>query len=70
MFQQNADKLFFVCVTNTQNIIPLFYKKIRSHNPLQKIYPNSPRTCKNKLYENKVKPNWPNLLKSFLSPYT
>ena len=37
MFKQNANKLFFVCVTNSRNIIPLFYKKVTSHEPLQKI---------------------------------
>ena len=63
MFQQNANKLFFVCVTNSRNIIPLFHKKVISHDPLQKVYPNFARTCKNKFYENKIKLNRLNLLK-------
>ena len=37
MFQQNANKLFFICVTNSQNIIPLFHKELVSHDPLQKM---------------------------------
>ena len=53
-----------VCVTNTQNIIPLFHKKVISHDPLQKIHPNLARTCKNK-YENKIKLNCLKLLKKF-----
>ena len=66
MFQQNANnanKVFFVCVTNSRNIIPLFHKKVISHDPLQKIYPNLARTCKNKFHDNKIKLNWLNLLK-------
>ena len=37
MFQQNAENNFFVCITNSRNIIPLFHKKVTSHDPLQKI---------------------------------
>ena len=37
MFQQNANKLFFICVTNSQNIIPLFHKKFISLHPLQEM---------------------------------
>ena len=55
MFQQNANKLLFVCVTNSRNTLPLFHKKVISHDPLQKIYPNLARTCK--FYENKIKLN-------------
>ena len=55
MFQQNAKKLFFVCFTNSQNTLPLFHKKVISHDPLQKIYPNLARTCR--FYENKIKLN-------------
>ena len=47
------------------NIIPLFHKKIISHDLLQKIYPNLARTCKNKFYENKIKFSWLNPLKNF-----
>ena len=36
-----------------------------SHDPLQKIYPNLARKCKNKYYEHKIKLNWLNLLKKF-----
>ena len=43
MFQQNANKLVFVCVTNSGNIIPLFHKKVTFHHPLQKKYPNLAR---------------------------
>ena len=39
----------------SQNIIPLFHKKVISHDPLQQTYPNLGRTCKNKFYENKIK---------------
>ena len=60
MFQQNANKWFFVCVTNSRNIIFLFHKKVISHDLLQKIYPNLARTCINKFYENKKKLNWLN----------
>ena len=60
---QNANKCFFACVTNSRNIIPLFHKKVITHDPLQKIYPNLGRTCKNKFYENKIKLNWFNQLK-------
>ena len=52
MFQQNANKSFFVCVINTHNIIALFHKKFISHDPPQRIYPNLARTCKNQFYEN------------------
>ena len=52
---------WWLCVTNSRNIIPLFHKKV----PLQKIYPNLARRCKNKFYENKIKLNWLNLLKFF-----
>ena len=69
MFQQNANKLFFVCVTNSRNIIPLFHKKVIYHDSLQNIYPSLARTCKNKFYENKIKFNWLNLLKNFLLRY-
>ena len=37
MFQQNENRLFFVCVTNSGNIIPLLHKKAISHDPLQKF---------------------------------
>ena len=36
MFQQNSNRWFFVCVTNSQNNIPLFHKRFISHDPLQK----------------------------------
>ena len=66
MFQQNANKCFFVCVTNSGSIIPLFHKNVISHDPLQKICSNLARpTCKNKLYENKIKLNWLNLFNFF-----
>ena len=69
MFQQNANKEFFVGVTNSRNIIPPFQKKVISHDPLQKNYPNLARTCKNKFYENEINLNWINLLKINLSRY-
>ena len=65
MFQQNAIKWFFVCVTDFGNIKPLFHEAITSHDPLQKIYPNLARTCKNKFYDNIIKVNWLNLSKNF-----
>ena len=68
MFQQNANKQFFVCVTNSQNIIPL-PQKVISHDPLQKNYPTLARTCKNKFYGDKIMLNWLNLLKKFLLWY-
>ena len=37
--------------------MPLFQKKVISHNPLQNIYPNLARVCKNKFHENEVKLN-------------
>ena len=52
----------FLYVTNSTNIIPLFHKKVISHEPLEKIYPNLARTCKNEFYDNKIKLNWLNLL--------
>ena len=55
--------MIFVCVTNSQNIIPLFHKKVISHDHLQNIYSNLAGTCKNKIYENKIKLNWLNVLK-------
>ena len=58
MFLQNANKCFFVCATNSRNIILLFPKKVISHDPLQKLYANLARTCKNKFYENKIKLDW------------
>ena len=69
MFQQNADKWFFVCDTNSRNFIPLFHKQIISQGRLQKIYRNLARTCKNKFYENKIKLNWLNLFKKVLLRY-
>ena len=69
MFQQNASKKFFACVTNSRNIIPLFHKKARSRDPLEKIYPNLARTCKNKLYEYKIKLTWLNILKNVYYAY-
>ena len=65
MFQQNASKLIFVCVTNSQNVRPLFHKSVISHNPLQKIYLNLARKCKNEFNENEIKFNWLKLLKKF-----
>ena len=65
IFQQNANKWFFVCVTNPRNIISIFHKKVLAHDPLQKIYSNLARTSKNKFYENEIKLNWLNLLKNF-----
>ena len=61
MFQRNTNKKFFVCLTNTRNIIPLFHKKVISDNPLfhkkvisddplQEIYPNLDRQCKNECF--------------------
>ena len=69
MLQQNANKLFFACVTNSRNIISLFHKTVIYHDPLQKNYTNLARTCKNKFYENKMKLNWLNLLKNLLLQY-
>ena len=66
MFQQNANELFFVCVANSRNIIPLFHRKVISHDPLQKNYPNLARTYKNKFYENKINLN---LVKSIKKNY-
>ena len=37
MFQQNPSILFFVCVTNSPNIIPFFHENIISHDSLQKF---------------------------------
>ena len=65
MFLQNAIKCFFVCATNSRNIILLFPKKVISHDPLQKLYANLARTCKNKFYENKIKLDWLTLFKKF-----
>ena len=65
MFLQNANKCFFVCATNSRNIILLFPKKVISHDPLQKLYANLARTCKNKFYENKIKLEWLTLFKKF-----
>ena len=65
MFLQNANKCFFVCATNSRNIILLFPKKVISHDPLQKLYANLARTCKNKFYENKIKLDWLTLFKKF-----
>ena len=53
----------FLYITSSHNIIPLFNKKVISHDPLLKFYPNLARTCKNKFYENKIKFNWLNVLK-------
>ena len=69
MFQQNANKWFFECVSNSRNIIPLFHKKVISCDPLQKINQNLARKSKNKFYENKVKLNWLNLFKKILLWY-
>ena len=63
MFQQNGNKWIFVCVLISQNIIPLFHKKVTFYDPLQKSYPNLAKTCKNKFYENEIKLNWLNILK-------
>ena len=49
-----SDNRCFVCVPNSRNIIPLFHKKVISHDPLPKIYPNLVRTRKNKFYENEI----------------
>ena len=65
MFQQNANEGSFVCVTNSESNLHLFHKKVISQDPLQKIYPNLARTYKNIFHENKIKPNWLNLLKKF-----
>ena len=69
MFQQNANKWFFVWVTNSRNVIPHIHKKVISQEPLQKHYPNFARTCKNKFYENKIKLSWLNLSKKKLLRY-
>ena len=66
MFQQNANQWSFVCVTNSENNLPLFHKEVISQDPLQKIYPNLARTYENIFYENKNKLNWLNLLKKLL----
>ena len=58
IFPKNPNKLLFVCVTNSGNIILFFHKKIMSHEALQKFYSNLTKTCKNKCYEtinNKIK---------------
>ena len=68
MFQENANKWFFVCVTNSGNI-PLFHEKVISQDLLQKDYPNLSRTCKTKLYVNEIKLNWLNLIKKMLLGY-
>ena len=57
---------FFVCVTNSQNIILIFHKKVISHDLLQKSYPNLARTCKNKFYENKIRLQLAKPIKKFL----
>ena len=57
---------FFICATNSRHITPLFHKKVISHDPLQKNYPNLARTRKNKFYENRIKLNWLNLSKANL----
>ena len=46
----------FLYVSLILEILYLFHKKVISHDPLQKMYPNLARTCKNKFYENKIKP--------------
>ena len=56
MLQQDANN-FLLCVTNSQNIMPFFNRKVISHDPLQKNFPNLARMCKNKFYENKIKLN-------------
>ena len=66
MFQQNANEGFFAGATYSRNIIPFFHKKVISHDPLQKIYPNLARACKNEFHENKIKLTWLNLLKNLL----
>ena len=63
MFQQNANKWFFVCVANSRNVRHLFLKKVISYDTLPKIYPNLARTYKNKFHGNKIKLNWLNLSK-------
>ena len=40
----------FLCLINSRNTIPLFHRKVISHNPLQEIYLNLARTFKNKIY--------------------
>ena len=54
MFQQNSNKRSFARVINSRNIIDIFHKKVLSHDPLQKGYPNLAKTCKNKFYEIKI----------------
>ena len=54
---------FFVFVTISRNTAPLFHKKAITQDPLQKIYPNMARMCKNKFLENKVKLKWLNTSK-------
>ena len=61
MFQQNESKSIEF-VSNSQNT---FHKKVKSQDPLQNIYSNLPRTCKNKFHKNKIKLNWLNLFKKF-----
>ena len=65
MFQKNANERSFVCVTNSESNLHLFHKKVISQDPLQQIYPNLARTYKKIFHENKIKPNWLNLLKNF-----
>ena len=69
IFQQNANKYFFVSVTNSRHITPLFHKNVISHDPQQKNYPTLAQTCKNKFYENRIKLSWLNLLKETLFRY-
>ena len=61
---------FFVCVTNSGDIIPLFHKKAISHDPLRKIYQNLAETCKNKFYQNEIKLDWLNVLIKNLLRYS
>ena len=60
----------FVCVTNAQNIIPLFLKKVISHDPLQKIIQIWLKIWlknkKNKFYGDKIKLHKLNLFKKNL----
>ena len=55
----------FACATNSRTIIPLLHRKVISHDPIQRIYPNLAKTGKNKFYENEIKLNWLNVSKKF-----
>ena len=66
MFQENTNKWFFVCATNSRNIIPLFHKMVISQEPRQNNYLSFARTCKTKFYGSKIKLNRLKLLQNFL----